>query len=250
MIVIKTAREIDLIRKSSQLAAKTLQFIEDKLEIGMATDIINTLCHEFITENDAYPSPLNYRGFPKSICTSLNKVICHGIPSMRDKLKNGDILNIDVTTYLNKFHGDTNKTFLIGKVSKKTKKLVQVTHDCMMAGIEQVKPGGHVGDIGAAIHELATSHGYSVVTDYCGHGIGSEFHEDPQIIHVGEWGDGVKLKPGMVFTIEPMINEGRKETRLLKDQWTVVTKDNSLSAQFEHTIVVTENGYEILTLLD
>lgn len=248
MISIKSAREIELMKATSSLAAKTLEYIEPFVVVGVSTEELNKLCHDFITSHAAYPSPLNYHGFPKSVCTSLNEVICHGIPSKSDVLKDGDILNIDVTTYLNKFHGDTNKTFLIGNVTPEIKKLVEVTYLCMREGIKVVKPGGHIGDIGAVIQEIAYSHGYSVVEDYCGHGIGREFHEAPQVVHVGKIGTGAQMKPGMTFTIEPMINLGVKEGKLLKDGWTVVTKDKKWSAQFEHTILVTNEGHEILTL--
>ena len=248
MITIKSNREIDLMRDTCQLAAKTLNFIEGKLELGMTTDDINELCHNYIVENGAYPSPLNYHGFPKSVCTSLNHVICHGIPNKKDKLKDGDILNIDVTTYLKNFHGDTNRTFLIGNVKPEIKKLVKVTYECMMAGISVCRPGARMGDIGAIIQKMAHDHGYSVVHEYCGHGIGREFHEEPQVLHYGTKGAGVEMKSGMTFTIEPMINLGKRHCRLLKDEWTVVTQDNSPSAQFEHTILITESGYEILTL--
>jgi methionyl aminopeptidase len=248
MISIKSAREIELMRATSALAAKTLEFIGPYVVPGASTEDINKLCHDFIIGHGAYPSPLNYHGFPKSVCTSLNEVICHGIPDKNDILKDGDILNIDVTTYLNKFHGDTNKTFYVGNVSPEVKKLVEVTYQCMRAGIDTVKPGGHIGDIGAAIQEIAHSHGYSVVEDYCGHGIGREFHEAPQIVHVGKKGTGAEMKPGMTFTIEPMINLGQKEGKVLKDGWTVVTKDKKWSAQFEHTILVTPTGHEILTI--
>jgi len=248
MISIKSKREIELMRATSRLAASTLEYIEQFIKPGVSTEELNQICHDYIVKNGAYPSPLNYHGFPKSVCTSLNEVICHGIPSKKDVLKDGDLLNIDVTTYLNKFHGDTNKTFYVGEVSEEAKKLVDVTYECMMAGIEQVKPGGHIGDIGAVIEEIAHSHGYSVVEDYCGHGIGREFHEDPQVVHIGKRGTGAVMKPGMTFTIEPMINLGTKQCKVLKDGWTVITKDKKLSAQFEHTILVTDDGYEILTL--
>jgi methionyl aminopeptidase len=230
------------------LATQTLEYIEPFVVPGVSTEELNKLCHDFITKHGAYPSPLNYHGFPKSVCTSLNEVICHGIPSKNEILKDGDILNIDVTTYLNKFHGDTNKTFLVGNVSAEVKKLVEVTYQCMRAGIATVHPGGHIGDIGAAIQEIAYANGYSVVEDYCGHGIGREFHEAPQVVHVGKRGTGPEIKPGMTFTIEPMINLGHKEGKLLKDGWTVVTRDKKWSAQFEHTILVTPTGHEILTL--
>jgi len=248
MISIKSSREIELMRATSKLAAQTLEYIESFVVAGVSTEELNQLCHDFIIKNGAYPSPLNYHGFPKSVCTSLNEVICHGIPTKTDILKDGDILNIDVTTYLNKFHGDTNKTFLVGNVSSEIKKLVDITYLCMREGIKTVQPGGHIGDIGAVIQEIAYSHGYSVVEDYCGHGIGREFHEAPQIVHVGKKGTGAQMKPGMTFTIEPMINIGAKEGKLLKDGWTVVTRDKKWSAQFEHTILVTPTGHEILTL--
>lgn len=247
MISIKSSREIEIMKESCCLAAKTLNFITDKIQIGMTTEDINKLCHDYIVANDAYPSPLNYHGFPKSVCTSLNEVICHGIPSKKDKLKNGDILNIDVTTYYKNFHGDTNRTFLIGDVDPKIVKLVKITYECMMAGISVCRPGAHLGDVGAIIEEMAHDNGYSVVHEYCGHGIGREFHEEPQVLHYGRKGTGIELKPGMTFTIEPMINLGKRHCKLLKDGWTVITKDKKPSAQFEHTILITESGYEILT---
>lgn len=248
MISIKSSREIEIMKQSCQLAAKTLNYIDTKLEVGMSTEDINTLCHDFITSHGAYPSPLNYNGFPKSVCTSLNEVICHGIPSKKDKLRDGDILNIDVTTYLNKFHGDTNRTYFIGNVKPEVKKLVKVTYDCMMEGIKVAQPGARLGDIGHVIEQMANDNGYSVVREYCGHGIGREFHEEPQVLHYGKMGTGIELKPGMTFTIEPMINLGKRHCKLLSDEWTVVTKDKKVSAQFEHTILITESGNEILTL--
>ncbi|MCO4754747.1 MAG: type I methionyl aminopeptidase, partial [Bacteriovoracaceae bacterium] len=240
MISIKSSREIEIMKESCQLAAKTLNYIEGKLKVGMSTEEVNQLCHEFITSHGAYPSPLNYHGFPKSVCTSLNEVICHGIPSEKDILKDGDLLNIDVTTYFKKFHGDTNRTFFIGNVSEEKKKLVRTTYECMMAGIGVCKPGARLGDVGAIIEEIAHANGYSVVHEYCGHGIGREFHEDPQVLHYGKKGTGVELKPGMTFTIEPMINAGKATVKLLPDDWTVVTKDHKLTAQWEHTILVTD----------
>lgn len=248
MISIKSGREIELMRQTCALASRTLEYIAPFVKPGVTTEELNKLCHDYILENNAYPSPLNYHGFPKSVCTSLNDVICHGIPSKKDVLKDGDILNIDVTTYLNKFHGDTNKTFLVGNVSDEVRKLVDVTYQCMREGINQVRPGGHIGDIGAVIQEIAHGYGYSVVEDYCGHGIGREFHEEPQVVHIGKKGTGPEMKPGMTFTIEPMINLGTKFSKVLKDGWTVLTKDGKWSAQFEHTILVTESGHEILTL--
>lgn len=248
MISIKSKRELELMRQSCTLAADTLEYLGGCLSIGMSTEDINTLCHEYIIKHGAYPSPLNYNGFPKSVCTSLNNVICHGIPSKKDILKDGDILNIDVTTYLHKFHGDTNRTFFIGNVKPEVKLLVDTAYECMMAGINEVKPGGRLGSIGAVIEEIAHARNFSVVRDYCGHGIGREFHEEPQVLHYGKRNTGVEMKPGMTFTIEPMINLGSHHTKLLSDNWTVITRDGKWSAQFEHTILVTEEGHEILTL--
>jgi methionyl aminopeptidase len=249
MITIKSAREIELMRATSKLAAQTLEYIGPFVVPGVSTEELDKLCHDFIVKNGAYPSCLNYHGFPKSVCTSINEVICHGIPRKDEIIKDGDILNIDVTTYLNKFHGDTNKTFLVGdNVSPEVKKLVEVTYFCTREAIKTVRPGGRIGDIGAVIQEIAHGHGYSVVEDYCGHGIGRDFHEAPQVVHVGKKGTGAEMKPGMTFTIEPMINLGKKEGRVLKDGWTVVTRDKKWSAQFEHTILVTPDGFEILTL--
>ncbi len=248
MISIKSSREIELMRATCRLAASTLEYIEPFVVPGVSTGELDRLCHEYIIKNGAYPSCLNYHGFPKSVCTSVNEVICHGIPRDDEYIKEGDILNIDVTTYLNKFHGDTNKTFYVGEVSPEVKKLVEITYLCTREGIKTVKPGGRIGDIGAVIQEIAHSHGYSVVEDYCGHGIGREFHEAPQVVHVGKKGTGPEMKPGMTFTIEPMINLGKKEGKILKDGWTVVTRDKKWSAQFEHTILVTPDGHEILTL--
>lgn len=250
MISIKSQREIELMRNTCKLAAQTLNYIEQFIKPGVSTEEINELCHEYILKHKAIPAPLNYHGFPKSVCTSKNEVICHGIPSTKDVLKDGDILNVDVTTILEGFHGDTNRTFYVGNVSSEVKKLVEVTYDCMMKGIEQVRPGAKLGDVGAAIQDLAESSGYSVVREYCGHGIGREFHEDPQVLHYGQAGTGVTLKAGMTFTIEPMINLGKRHCRLLQDGWTVVTRDKKWSAQFEHTILVTDDGFEILTVAD
>lgn len=248
MISIKSQREIEKMRQTSQLAASVLEYIASYVKEGVSTLELDQLCHDYIIKAGAIPSPLNYNGFPKSICTSLNEVVCHGIPSKKDVLKSGDILNIDTTTYLNKFHGDTNKTFLVGEVSPEVTKLVDITYECLLEGIRQVRPGGHIGDIGAVIQELAHGHGFSVVEEYCGHGIGREFHEEPQVVHVGKRGQGPEMRPGMTFTIEPMINLGGPKTKLLNDNWTVKTRDGKLSAQFEHTILVTETGHEILTI--
>lgn len=248
MINIKTAEEIEIMKKSCELAAQTLDMIEKEVKPGVSTLKINDLCHDFILDHGAIPSCLDYHGFPKSICTSLNEVICHGIPNEKDIIKEGDILNVDVTCFLNGFHGDTNRTFMVGEVKDNVRKLVEETYECMMIGIGAAKPGAFLGDIGAAIEEHAHKHHLSVVHEYCGHGIGREFHEDPQVLHYGRRGTGAKLKPGMTFTIEPMINLGERNCKLLKDGWTVVTKDRKWSAQFEHTIVITEIGNEILTL--
>jgi methionyl aminopeptidase len=248
MINLKSAREIEIMRKSCQLAANALVYIEKQLKVGMSTLEVNDLCHKYIIDRGAYPSPLKYHGFPKSICTSLNDVICHGIPSEEDILQDGDILNIDITAKLNGFHGDTNKTFLIGQVAPEIEKLVKVTRECLDAGISVARPGGFLGDIGAVIQEMAEDQGYTVVREYCGHGIGREFHEEPQVLHYGKKGTGVELRPGMTFTIEPMINLGKRDCLLLDDDWTVVTKDGKASAQFEHTIHITDSGAEILTL--
>ena len=248
MIAIKSKREIELMRKTCALASETLQYIEPYIKPGISTEKLNDLCHEYIVSHGAIPSPLNYHGFPKSICTSLNEVICHGIPSSKEVLKNGDIINVDVTTFLEGFHGDTSATFFVGEVDLKLKKLVEVTYECMLRGIKVIKPGKKTGDIGHTIETYALEHGYSVVEEYCGHGIGRSFHEDPQILHYGELNKGTLLKEGMTFTVEPMINLGERYCEVLKDNWTVVTKDRLPSAQFEHTVLVTSNGYEVLTL--
>lgn len=250
LIHIKSEREIELMRQSCKLAANTLRFIEPYIKPGVTTEELNTLCHKYILDHDAYPSPLNYHGFPKSICTSVNEVICHGIPSKKDVLKDGDIVNVDVTVLLNKFHGDTNRTFFVGEIKPEIEKLVEITHKCLYLGIEQVRPGGKIGDIGQVIEDYAHEHDYSVVEEYCGHGIGRNFHEEPQIVHFGPAGVGAEMRAGMTFTIEPMVNLGKRYNRVLKDKWTVVTKDKKPSAQFEHTVLVTDNGFEILTLPD
>ena len=248
MIYRKSEREIELMRKTCLLASQTLEYVGSFVKPGISTEELNQIAHKYIIDHGAYPSPLNYHGFPKSICTSINEVVCHGIPSEKDVLKDGDIVNLDVTTYLNKFHGDTNRTFMVGNVSKKVKDLVDVAYQSMIAGIREVRPGARLGDIGAAIQETAEPLKYSVVRDYCGHGIGREFHEDPQVLHYGKRGKGIEILPGMIFTIEPMINIGTYKCNVLKDGWTGITKDKKLSAQFEHTILVTEEGFEVLTL--
>jgi methionyl aminopeptidase len=236
-------------REAGRLAAEVLDFITPHVEPGITTGVLDTLCHDYIVEHGAIPAPLNYRGFPRSICTSINHVVCHGIPDDEKKLANGDIINIDITVILDGWHGDTSRMFLVGdKVGIKAKKLVQVTYDAMMLGIEAVRPGATLGDIGHAIQEYAESHRYSVVRDFCGHGIGTIFHCPPSILHYGEPGTGMRLEEGMFFTVEPMINAGRYDVKILQDGWTAVTKDRSLSAQFEHTIGVTGDGFEIFTL--
>ena len=247
-VTIKTAEEIEKMRISGRLAASVLDMIEPHVKPGITTGELDAICHQFITEElDAIPAPLNYRGFPKSICTSVNNVVCHGIPGSR-KLKKGDIINIDITVIKDGFHGDTSRMFMVGKPSIRGERLCRVCHESMMKGIEIVKPGTTLGDIGHAIQKHAESSGFSVVREYCGHGIGRIFHEDPQVLHYGKPGEGMELQNGMTFTIEPMLNAGRKETRVQSDKWTVVTSDGSLSAQWEHTIAVTETGYEIMTL--
>jgi methionyl aminopeptidase len=249
MIHYKTPEEIEVMRESCQLAAEVLVMIDPYVKPGVTTDRLNEICHEYIVSKGAIPSPLNYRGFPKSICSSVNEEICHGIPSNR-KLRNGDIVNLDITTYFKGFHGDTSRTFFVGSPRKKAEKLVEVCKEALQRGIEIVKPGARLGDIGATIQGLAESHGYTVVREFCGHGIGSNFHEEPQILHYGNFGDGLEIKKGMVFTIEPMINLGKPDLKILPDKWTAVTQDGQLSAQFEHTLCVTDTGVDVMTRLD
>ncbi len=247
-VTIKNTEEIEKMRVAGRLAAQVLDMIETEVRAGVSTDQINTICHDFIVnEQNAIPAPLNYRGFPKSICTSVNHVICHGIPSAK-RLKNGDIINIDITVIKDEFHGDTSRMFYVGDTSVRAKRLTEVSFECMHKGIDLVKPGVQLGDIGHVIQQHAECNGFSVVREYCGHGIGRVFHEDPQVLHYGTPATGLALQSGMTLTIEPMLNAGKKETRLLGDNWTVVTKDRSLSAQWEHTILVTDSGHEILTL--
>ncbi|OGT35189.1 MAG: type I methionyl aminopeptidase [Gammaproteobacteria bacterium RIFCSPHIGHO2_12_FULL_37_14] len=249
-IVIKTAQDIEKMRISGKLAAEVLDMIGSYVKEGITTDELNQICHEYIVNvQKAIPAPLNYLGFPKSICTSVNHQVCHGIPGPR-KLKNGDIINIDVTVLKDGYHGDTSKMFLIGKPSVLAERLVKITQECLYIGIKHIKPGAFFGDIGAVIQEYAEKNRFSVVREYCGHGIGKIFHEPPNVLHYGKKGTGEMLQPGMIFTIEPMINAGKCDVRLLPDAWTVVTKDHSLSAQWEHTILVTETGYDILTKRD
>lgn len=245
--IIKTAEEIEKMRVAGQLAADVLEMITPHVQAGITTDELNTICHDYIVAHDAYPAPLNYHGFPKSICTSVNHCVCHGIPDDK-KLKDGDIINIDVTVIKDGYHGDTSKMFIIGEGSILANRLVKVAQESLYRAIKMVKPGVRLGDIGANIQQYGESFGYSIVREYCGHGIGAEFHEEPQVLHYGKPGTGVELKAGMCFTIEPMINAGKPHTKLLRDNWTVLTKDRSLSAQWEHTLLVTETGVEVLTL--
>lgn len=234
-------------RKAGQLAASTLDMITPFVQPGVTTEELDKRCHDYITQNGAIPAPLNYKGFPKSICTSINHVICHGIPSEK-ALKEGDILNIDVTVILDGWHGDTSRMFLVGdKIPVKAQRLVDTTYDAMMAGIEAVKPGARLGDIGHAIQRLAEKQRFSVVRDFCGHGLGRVFHSPPSVMHFGKAGTGTILEPGMFFTIEPMINTGTWQMKVLADDWTAVTRDRGLSAQFEHSLAVTNDGFEIFT---
>lgn len=247
-VSIKTPDDIAKMRIAGRLAAQVLEMIEEHVKVGVTTDALNTLCHNYIVDvQQAIPAPLNYNGFPKSICTSVNHVVCHGIPNDKP-LKDGDIINIDITVIKDGYFGDTSKMFLVGNTPEWANRLCQVTQECLYKGIEIVRPGTRLGDIGAVIQQHAESNGYSVVREYCGHGIGTVFHEEPQILHYGKAGTGLELKEGMTFTIEPMINLGKKETRLLGDGWTAITKDRKLTAQWEHTLAVTADGYEIFTL--
>ena len=248
-ILLKTKDEIEQMRVAGQLAGQVLRMIRPHVVPGVTTGELNELCHDYITgEQQAIPAPLNYRGFPRSICTSVNHVICHGIPGDK-RLRDGDIVNIDITVIKDGWHGDTSKMFLVGKPTIKGKRICDVAYRSMVTGIEMVRPGVRLGDIGYAIQKYAEGQGCSVVREYCGHGIGRGFHEDPQVLHYGRPGTGEVLVPGMVFTIEPMINLGRRDTKLLPDGWTVVTRDRSLSAQWEHTIAVTDDGHDVLTRL-
>ena len=247
-IHIKTPEEIEKMRVAGRLAAEVLEMIGPHVQAGITTAELDRICHDYIVnDQQAVPAPLNYRGFPKSICTSLNHQVCHGIPGEK-KLKKGDILNIDITVIKDGFHGDTSKMFYVGEPSIKGRRVSEIARECMVKGIQLVKPGATLGDIGHVIQQHAESAGCSVVREYCGHGIGREFHEDPQVLHYGKAGTGLTLEAGMTFTIEPMINSGKRHVKLLSDDWTVVTKDHSLSAQWEHTILVTDSGYEVLTL--
>lgn len=235
-------------RKAGLLAAQTLDMITDHVVPGVTTQTLDDLCAAFIAKNNAIAAPLNYKGFPKSICTSINHVICHGIPGDR-ALKEGDIVNIDVTVILDGWHGDSSRMYMVGdKIPIKARRLVDITYDCLMAGIEMVRPGNTLGDVGHAIQTLAEKNRFGVVRDFCGHGLGREFHVPPSVMHIGVPGEGTILEPGMFFTIEPMINTGSYATKVLDDGWTAVTRDRSLSAQFEHTLAVTDDGFEIFTI--
>lgn len=246
-VTIKTADEIEKMRVAGRLAAEVLEMIQPHVQAGTTTEELDQLCHDYIVNNQqAIPAPLDYHGFPKSICTSVNHQVCHGIPGKRI-LKQGDIINIDITVIKDGYHGDTSKMFCVGQVSPLARRLVQVSHECLWVGIEMVRPGVRLGDIGYAIQDHAESQHFSVVREYCGHGIGRHFHEEPQVLHYGKAGTGLALEPGMTFTIEPMINAGKRQVKLMPDNWTVVTKDHSLSAQWEHTILVTDDGFEVLT---
>ncbi len=247
-ITLKNQEEQALMRISGRLTADVLDMIGAHVRPGITTDELDRICHSYIVDvQQAIPAPLNYRGFPKSICTSVNQVVCHGIPG--DKvLRDGDMVNIDITVIKNGFHGDSSRMFAVGAPPPHAEKLANITREAMWLGIEQVRPGAHLGDIGHAIQLFAEQNRYSVVREYCGHGIGRVFHEDPQVLHYGSPGTGVELQEGMIFTIEPMLNAGKRHVKLMKDGWTVVTKDRSLSAQWEHTVLVTATGYEVLTL--
>jgi methionyl aminopeptidase len=247
-VTIKTEDEQDKMRVAGRLAADVLDMIGAHIVPGVTTAELDRICHEFIVEQQqAIPAPLNYRGFPKSICTSVNHVVCHGIPSDK-RLKSGDIVNVDITVIKDGFHGDTSRMFTVGEAPVLAKRLIDVCQESMWAGIRLIRPGTTLGDIGHAVQSHAEGHRFTIVREYCGHGIGRIFHEDPQVLHYGSPGTGLELKPGMTFTVEPMINAGKRHVRLLADGWTVVTKDHSLSAQWEHTCLVTESGFEVLTL--
>jgi methionyl aminopeptidase len=247
-ITIKNPAEQEQMRIAGRLTADVLDMIGPHVQAGITTDELDQICHDYIVnQQQAIPAPLNYRGFPKSICTSINHVVCHGIPGEK-KLRNGDMVNIDITVIKDSFHGDSSRIFFVGKPTVQAERVARICHDALWLGIECVRPGARLGDIGHAIQNFAEAERYSIVREYCGHGIGRGFHEDPQVLHYGKAGTGVELVEGMTFTIEPMLNAGKREVKLLKDGWTVVTKDHSLSAQWEHTILVTPDGYEVLTL--
>jgi len=245
---IQTAEELEKMRIAGRLAAEVLEMIEPYVVPGVTTGELDRICHDYmVNEQKVIPAPLNYRGFPKSICTSINQVVCHGIPSEKKKLKDGDIVNLDITVIKDGYYGDTSKMFCVGNVADHARRLVQVAQECLYKGISVVRPGVRLGDIGHVIQQHAESHFYSVVRDYCGHGIGTEFHREPQILHFGRPSTGMLIKEGMTFTIEPMVNAGRHHTKVKKDGWTVETRDGRLSAQWEHTLAVTADGVEVLT---
>ena len=247
-VSVKTPEQIEKMRVAGRLAAEVLEMIAEHVKPGITTEDLDRICNEHIIGvQRAIPANVGYKGFPKTICTSVNHVICHGIPSPGKILKDGDIVNIDVTVIKDGWHGDTSRMYLVGKPDVRAQRLCTVTFEAMMLGIEQVRPGAWLGDIGHAIQKHAEANGFSVVREYCGHGIGTVYHEDPQVLHYGQRGTGLRLQEGMTFTVEPMINAGKPHTRLLPDGWTVVTKDHSLSAQWEHTVAVTADGFEILT---
>ncbi|MGI9322857.1 MAG: type I methionyl aminopeptidase [Pseudomonadales bacterium] len=247
-VEIKNQEAIDKMRAVGALAAQQLMMIGEHIRPGVTTAELDRICHDYtVNEQQAIPAPLNYKGFPKSICTSVNHVVCHGIPSDDKVLKDGDLINVDVTLRKDGYHGDTSKTFIVGKGSVLAERLARITQECMYLGIRQVKPGAHLGDIGAAIQKHAEQNRFSVVRDFCGHGIGAIFHDEPQVMHYGKKGTGLQLEQGMTFTIEPMINAGKHGVKVLPDGWTAVTKDHKLTAQWEHTLLVTATGYEILT---
>jgi len=247
-VTIKTPEQIEKMRVAGKLAAEVLEMIVAHVKPGVTTEELDAICHDYIVGvQKAIPANVGYKGFPKTICTSVNHVICHGIPSPGKVLKDGDIVNIDVTVIKDGWHGDTSRMYYVGKPDVRAQRLCTVTYEAMMLGIGQVRPGATLGDIGHAIQKHAEAAGFSVVREYCGHGIGQIYHEDPQVLHYGHRGQGLRLEKGMTFTVEPMINAGKRDTRLLPDGWTVVTRDHSLSAQWEHTVTVTDDGFEILT---
>ncbi len=247
-VTIKTPEEQEKMRVAGRLAAEVLDMIGEYVKPGVTTEELDRICHDYITKTqDAIPAPLNYRGFPKSICTSVNHVVCHGIPGEK-KLKSGDAVNIDVTVIKDGYHGDTSRMFFVGKPGIQAERLANVAYESMWLGIGELGPGKHLGDVGAAIQAHVEKNRFSVVREYCGHGIGRVFHEDPQVLHYGVRGTGAELQAGMTLTVEPMVNAGKRHVKLLNDGWTVVTKDHSLSAQWEHTVLITDDGYEVLTL--
>ncbi len=243
----KDSDAINKMRVAGKIAAQALEMIAEHVKPGVTSEYLDTLIHDFIVDNDSNPACLGYNGYPKTACISINEVVCHGIPKNK-KLKNGDILNIDLVVEKDGYHGDTSKMFFAGDVSADAKRLVRVTQESLYLGIKEVKPGATLGDIGYVIEEHAIAHGYTVVEDFCGHGIGLKMHEEPNVLHYGERGQGKILTPGMTFTIEPMLNAGKKDVKVLADKWTAITKDKKLSAQWEHTILVTDSAFEVLTL--